>query len=74
MFEATKATAPFHIFKHLVAECSSLPVESLHNVRLQAAYEMGEAVWMVADEMKLRANAPRRSKAARDMAVRVVAF
>lgn len=53
--QGTRDTTPFHIFKDEVAKASGLPVERLHMARLHAAYDMGESVWMVADEMKLRA-------------------
>jgi hypothetical protein len=51
----TKETTPFHIFKDEVAKASEIPVFQMHLGRLHAAYDMGEAVWMVAEEMKLRA-------------------
>ena len=51
----TKETTPFHIFKHDVTVAASIPVDQLHIGRLHAAYDAGEPVWMVADEMKLRA-------------------
>ena len=74
LYGATKETTPFHIFKSLVAECAGLAVAALHSERLHRAYEMGEAAWMVADEMKLRAQAPKRSKSPREIAVRIVSF
>jgi len=58
MNQATKETAPFHIFKSLVCEASGLAVAQLHADRLHTAYDMGEPVWMVANEMKLRAQKP----------------
>lgn len=52
----TKQTTPFHIFKHEVAVAAGISVDRLHLGRLHAAYDMGEPVWMVADEMRLRAD------------------
>ena len=54
---STNATTPFHIFKHEVAEAAGLSADRLHLGRLHTAYDAGEPVWMVADEMKLRAEA-----------------
>lgn len=73
-YDATKETTPFHIFKLLVATRAGLSMEILDGfkARLHAAYDMGEAAWMVADEMKLRASAPRKTKSPRSYAVRVV--
>lgn len=53
--QATNQTCPFHIFKSEVAAASGLSIDRLHLGRLHAAYDAGEPVWMVADEMKLRA-------------------
>ena len=55
MNAGTKTTTPFHIFKHEVATAAGLAVNNLDLGRLHAAYDMGEPIWMVADEMKLRA-------------------
>ena len=55
--EGTKETTPFHIFKDEVCKASGVSADRLHLGRLHAAYEMAEPVWMVADEMKLRAEA-----------------
>lgn len=52
--EGTNATTPFHVFKDEVAKAARLPVDRLHVGRILAAYDMGEPVWMVADEMRLR--------------------
>lgn len=57
MTTGTRETTPFHIFKDEVAKASGLSVDRLHLGRLHTAYDMGEPVWMVADEMKLRADA-----------------
>ena len=58
MNQATRETTPFHIFKSLVATEAGLSVAELHAERLHAAYDMGEPVWMVVDEMRLRAQKP----------------
>jgi len=50
----TNATTPYHIFKDEVAKAAGLPVDRLHVGRLLTAYDMGEPVWIVAEEMKLR--------------------
>lgn len=73
---ATNQTSPFHLYKHWVAEAAGVTVETLDRfaARLHAAFEMGEAVWMIADEINLRAAAPTKTKAPRELAVRVVAF
>jgi hypothetical protein len=71
---ATKETMPFVFFKSSVAERAGLPVETVEvfSDRLITAYDMGEAVWMIADELKLRAAAPRKHKTPRQLAVRVM--
>jgi hypothetical protein len=50
----TKETTPFHIFKHNVVSAAGITVDQVHLGRLHAAYDAGEPVWMVADEMRLR--------------------
>lgn len=57
MHTGTNETTPFHIFKDEVAKAAGLAISHLHLGRLHAAYDMGEPVWMVADEMRLRAEA-----------------
>lgn len=51
----TNNTTPFHIYKCEVAKASGLTVSALNLGALYRAYDMGEPVWMAADEMKLRA-------------------
>lgn len=51
----TKETTSFHIFKHNVVDAAGITVDQVHLGRLHAAYDAGEPVWMVADEMRLRA-------------------
>jgi hypothetical protein len=71
---ATNATMPFVFFKAAVAERAGLSIEAVEvfSHRLLAAYDMGEAVWMIADEIKLRAAAPRKHKSPRQLAVRIM--
>jgi hypothetical protein len=73
---ATNETTTFIFYKSNVAELSGVCVEDLERFhdRLAVAYDMGEPVWMVADEMKLRVNAPRPRKTPRQLAIRVVQF
>jgi hypothetical protein len=74
MTTATNETSPFHLYKHWVVEAAGITVELADKFadRMQAAYEMGEPVWMIADEIKLRAAAPRKTKTPRQMAASVV--
>lgn len=58
MHKGTKETTPFHIFKDEVCKASGLRADQINSARLHVAYDMGEAVWMVAEEMKLRADFP----------------
>lgn len=74
MSNGTKATVQFHLFKAEVATLAGVAVADLHEARLHAAYDMGEPIWMVADEMKLRAAAPKPRLTPRQMAIRVVQF
>lgn len=53
----TKETTPFHIYKHEVAGAAGISVDRMDLGALYRAYDMGEPVWMIADEMKLRAEA-----------------
>jgi hypothetical protein len=71
---ATKTTMPFVFFKASVAERAGLPIETVEafSARLLSAYDMGEAVWMIADELRLRADAPRKHKTPRQLAMRVM--
>lgn len=55
--QGTRHTTPFHIFKDEVCRASGLSSDRLHLGRLHAAYDAGEPVWMVAEEMALRAEA-----------------
>ena len=53
----TKDTTPFHIYKDEVCKAAGLSADRLHLGRLHAAYDAGEPVWMIAEEMALRAEA-----------------
>jgi hypothetical protein len=72
---ATKETTPFIHFKSNVIEASGLSVEAaeVFDRRIHAAFDMGEAVWMIADELRLRGSAPKKMKTPRQLAVRVIA-
>lgn len=70
---ATRHTTPFIHFKAMVCEEVGCTVAALeqHARRLGAAFDMGEPVWMVAEEMKLRLSAPAPAKTPRQLAVAV---
>lgn len=55
MHAGTKETTPFHIYKDEVCKAAGVRADQIHLGRLHAAYDMGEPVWIIADEMKLRA-------------------
>lgn len=71
---ATKETTTFILFKDYVTVAASVSVEDADRFlsRISAAYDMGEPVWMVAEEIRIRASAPPRAKTPRGLAVRVV--
>lgn len=56
--DATSETTPWHIWHAAAHEMSGCSLEDLRKYvareRIQAAYNAGESVWMVADEIKLR--------------------
>lgn len=54
---ATSATTNFNIYKDEVAKAAGIPVARMHLGRLYTAYDMGEPVWMIAQEMALLAEA-----------------
>jgi hypothetical protein len=75
MFEATKATTPFLIYRQLVLDASGLSDARLSDfsARLATAYNVGEPAWMIADEIALRAaHQSKPQKTPRQMALRVV--
>lgn len=57
MHTGTKDTTPFHIYKDEVCKAAGISADRLHLGRLHTAYDMGEPVWIIADEMKLRSEA-----------------
>lgn len=71
---ADKATTNFIFYKSNVAEIAGVTVAALekHFDRLLAAFEMGEPVWMIAEEMKLRIATPPKRKTPKQLAVRFV--
>ncbi len=70
MNAATKYTTPFVIYKSLVAVETGVTISMLDQfrARLGTAFDMGEPVWMIADELKLRFNAPRKTKTPKQLA------
>ena len=70
MNAATKQTAPFIVYKQLVLAQTGLSVALLDQfrTRLGQAFDMGEPVWMIADEIKLRVAAPRKHKTPKQLA------
>lgn len=74
--EATKETTNFIHFKSNVIDAAgvSFDAANVFASRIAAAFDMGEPVWMVADEIKLRVSAPKPRKTPRQLAVRVVQF
>lgn len=72
--QATKETTCFIHFKSNTVEAAGISVAqaSCFADRIHKAFEMGEPVWMIAEELKLRASAPKSMKTPRQMAVRVV--
>lgn len=74
MNTATNETTTFILYKHnaiVEAGVSASQAEAFDH-RIHSAFEMGEPVWMIADEIKLRCNAPKKAKTPRELAVRVV--
>lgn len=73
---ATKETTPFVFFAANVIEAAGVTVEQAKpfRARIAAAFDMGEAVWMVADEIKLRVahTAIKPTKNPREYAARVM--
>lgn len=73
---ATKETTPFVFYKSNVVEALGVPVAAVapYAARIGRAFDMGEPVWMVADEIALRLEfaSIRRTKTPRELAARVV--
>lgn len=70
----TKETMPFVHFKSNVIAAAKVTFEqaNAHCARISAAFDMGEPVWMIAEEIKLRTSAPKPTKTPRQLALRVV--
>lgn len=70
---ATKETTCFIHFKSNVVEAAGVTVAQAEQFdrRIHAAFDMGEPVWMAADEIKLRCAAPKKMKTPRQLALRV---
>ena len=68
--EATKETTPFVHFKAMVIDAAGLSVADVNkfSARVGIAFDMGEPVWMIADEIKLRAAAPAKHKTPKQLA------
>lgn len=71
--DASKETVGFVQYKWMVAEVAGLPEYKVRefSLRIGAAFDMGEPVWMIADELRLRAQAPTKTKTPRQLAARV---
>ena len=71
---ATKGTTNFIHYKSNAINAAGVTFEvaKQFDARIHAAFEMGEPVWMIADEIKLRASAPRKTKTPRQLAMKVV--
>lgn len=56
MNTATNETALFVFYKSMVAEAAGVSIDILEHFikRIGEAYDMGEPVWMIAEEIKLR--------------------
>jgi hypothetical protein len=69
-------TVSYSVYRQAIA--NALPVTNdflkAHTARIQQAFEMGEPLWMIVDELKLRAEmeSVRRTKTPRQLALRVV--
>lgn len=63
------------VYDVAVQEYTSLPFDFLaaHGERIARAYDMGEPVWMIGDELRVRYDhRPQVSKSALELALRVV--
>lgn len=76
MNAATRDTTLFVYYKSMVADAAGLTIEAVDRFlpRLGVAFDMGEPVWMIAEELKLRAAAPRKTKTPRQLAIAVHNF
>lgn len=73
MNAATNQTTIFPHYKSMVAELAGVTIAALdgHALRLQTAFDFGEPVWMVAEEMKLRCSFHAKHKSPRQLAASV---
>lgn len=74
MNRATKETTIFMHYRSMVVDALGCSVSETDKFRqrIGVAFDMGEPVWMIADELRLRLSAPKPTKTPREMAVRVV--
>lgn len=72
--QATKETACYVHYKHMVTEAARLPEYRAKDFvqRIGTAFDMGEPVWMIADELRIRADhAQPKHKTPRQLAASV---
>lgn len=76
MNTASRDTTIFTHYRAMVIDALGCTVAEANRFRdrISVAFDMGEPVWMIADELRLRLSAPRPMKSARELAVRVVQF
>lgn len=76
MNAATKETTNFIHYKAMVIDGAGVSNEQAMPFfgKIERGFEMGEPVWMVAQEVALFCNAPRKMKTPRQLALRVVKF
>lgn len=71
---ATKEATCFIHFKSNVVDAAGITEEAANKFfdRITAAFDMGEPVWMIAEEIKLRAAAPSKHKTPKQLAARFI--
>lgn len=74
MNRASRETTIFTHYRAMVIDALGCTVDeaSRFRERISAAFDMGEPVWMITDELRLRISAPKPTKTPLEMAVRVV--
>ena len=74
MTAATKETTIFVHYRSMVVDALGCSVEEADRFRqrIAVAFDMGEPVWMIADELRLRLSAPKPTKTPREHAIRIV--
>lgn len=75
----TSATTPWHIWEHNVIDAAlkagaELEGIKAHRNRLHAAYAAGEPIWMMVDELVIRATDYTLRKAVREEPIRLRNF